>query len=234
MKKIGFIGAYDKTDLIIYIAKILTTLGKKVIVVDTTITQKAKYVVPAISPTTTYVTEFEKIDIAVGMKNEQDIKRYLGISEEQNLEYDFMFVDTDNIEGFEKFNLQEAQKNYFVTSFDLYSLKRGLEILNNLQNVTSLTKVLFSKDALKEDDDYLNFLSLGYKIVWNDEYSRIYFPIENGDLSVIYENQRVAKVRFKKLSVQYKDSLAYMSEEILGDASESSVRRAIKTIEKGV
>ena len=112
---------------------------------------------PAISPTTTYVTEFEKIDIAVGMKNEQDIKRYLGISEEQNLEYDFMFVDTDNIEGFEKFNLQEAQKNYFVTSFDLYSLKRGLEILNNLQNVTSLTKVLFSKDAIKEDDDYLNF-----------------------------------------------------------------------------
>ena len=77
-------------------------------------------------------------------------------------------------------------------------------------------------------------MSLGYKIVWNDEYSRIYFPIENGDLSVIYENQRVAKVRFKKLSVQYKDSLAYMAEEILGDASESSVRRAIKTIEKGV
>ena len=232
MKKIGFIGAYDKTDLIIYIAKILTTLGKKVIVVDTTITQKAKYVVPAISPTTTYVTEFEKIDIAVGMKNEQDIKRYLGISEEQNLEYDFMFVDTDNIEGFEKFNLQEAQKNYFVTSFDLYSLKKGLEILNDLQNVTSLTKVLFSKDALKEDDDYLNFLSLGYKIVWN-EY-RIYLPIENGDLSVISENQRVAKVKLKKLSVQYKDSLAYMAEEILGDASGSSVRRAIKTIERGV
>ena len=232
MKKIGFIGAYDKTDLIIYIAKILTTLGKKVLVVDTTITQKAKYVVPAISPTTTYITEFEKIDIAVGMKNEQNIKRYLGLSEEQSLEYDFMFVDTDNIDGFEKFNLQEAQKNYFVTSFDLYSLKKGLEILNDLQNVTSLTKVLFSKDALKEDDDYLNFLSLGYKIVWN-EY-RIYFPIENGDLSVIYENQRVAKVKLKKLSVQYKDSLAYMAEEILGDASGSSVRRAIKTIERGV
>lgn len=232
MRKIGFIGVYDKTDLIIYIAKILTTLGKKVLVVDTTITQKAKYVVPTISPTTTYVTEFEEIDIAVGMKNEQDIKRYLGLSEGQNLDYDFMFVDTDNIEGFEKFNLQEAQKNYFVTSFDLYSLKKGLEILNDLQNVTSLTKVLFSKDALKEDDDYLNFLSLGYKIVWN-EY-RIYFPIENGDLSVIYENQRVAKVKLKKLSVQYKDSLAYMAEEIVGDISGSNVRRAIKTIEKGV
>lgn len=29
MKKIGFIGAYDKIDLIIYVAKILTTLDKK-------------------------------------------------------------------------------------------------------------------------------------------------------------------------------------------------------------
>lgn len=231
MKKIGFIGAYDKTDLIIYIAKILTTLGKKVLVVDTTITQKAKYVVPAIDPTVTYITEFEKIDIAIGMKDEENIKKYLGLNTEQNLDYDFIFVDTDNIEGFNKFNLQEAQKNYFVTSFDLYSLKKGLEVLSNLQSVTSLTKVLFSEEALKENDDYLNFLSLGYKIVWSGY--NIYFPIENGDLSVIYENQRVAKIKFKKLSIQYKDSLSEMAEEILGDVNSSSVRRAVKTIEKG-
>ena len=231
MKKIGFIGAYDKTDLIIYIAKILTTLGKKVLVVDTTITQKAKYVVPAIDPTVTYITEFEKIDIAIGMKDEENIKKYLGLNAEQNLDYDFIFVDNENIEGFSKFNLQEAQKNYFVTLFDLYSLKKGLEVLSNLQSVTSLTKVLFSEEALKENDDYLNFLSLGYKIVWSGY--NIYFPIENGDLSVIYENQRVAKIKFKKLSIQYKDSLSEMAEEILGDVNSSSVRRAVKTIEKG-
>ena len=85
---------------------------------------------------------------------------------------------------------------------------------------------------LKEEDDYLNFLSLGHKVIWN-EY-RIYFPIENGDLNVIYENQRVAKIKFKKLSVQYKDGLAYLAEEILSDVSESNIRKAIKIIEKGV
>ncbi len=119
-----------------------------------------------------------------------------------------------------------------MTSFDVYSLKKGLEILSGLSEPISITKILFSKEMLKEEDDYLNFLSLGYKTIW-DEY-RIYFPIENGDLSVIYENQRVAKIKFKKLSVQYKDGLAYISEEILGDANEARVRRAIKTIEKGV
>lgn len=232
MKKIGFIGAYDKIDLIIYVAKILTTLKKKVLVIDATINQKARYVVPVINPTRTYVTEYEEIDIAVGFSNIEDIKKYLGFSEKQELEYDIILIDTDNINGFNNFHLEEAQKNYFVTSFDAYSLKKGLEVLSELKNVVSLTKVLFSKEMLKEEDDYLNFLSLGHKIVWN-EY-RIYFPIENGDLSVIYENQRVSKIKFKKLSIQYKDGLAYIAEEILGNISEATIRRTIKSIEKGV
>ena len=232
MKKIGFIGAYDKTDLILYVAKILTVLNKKVLVVDATINQKARYVVPVINPTTTYITDFEDIDIAVGFKDIEDIKQYLGISDGQEMEYDIVLVDTDNINGFQKYELQNSQKNYFVTSFDNYSLKKGLEVLSGLQDVVSLSKILFSREMLKEEDDYLNFLSLGYKVVWN-EY-RIYFPIENGDLSVIYENQRVAKIKFKKLSVQYKDGLAYIVEEILGDVSESNIRKTIKFIEKGV
>ncbi len=65
MKKIGFIGAYDKTDLIVYLAKILTVLNQKVLVIDATVNQKARYIVPAINPTTSYVTDFEDIDIAV-------------------------------------------------------------------------------------------------------------------------------------------------------------------------
>ena len=232
MKEIGFIGAYDKTDLMLYIAKILTTLKKKVLVIDATINQKARYIVPVINPTVKYVTEFEGIDIAVGFEDISDIKKYLGLSDEQEMEYDIIFVDTDNTKGFNTFKLEEANKNYFVTSFDNYSLKKGLEVISELKNPISLTKILFASEMLKEEDDYLNFLSLGYKVIWN-EY-RVYFPIENGDLNVIYENHRVAKIKFKKLSVQYKDGLAYLAEEILGNVSESNVRRTIKTIEKGV
>lgn len=230
MKKIGFIGAYDKTDLMLYTAKILTLLNQKVLIMDATTTQKARYIVPAINPTMKYVTDFEEIDVAVGFSSIEDIKQYLGIGERQEMEYDIMLIDTDNVQGLKNFQLEEADKNYFVTSFDNYSLKKGMEILNGVQNIVNLTKVLFSKDMLKEEDDYLNFLSLGYKIMWNDY--RIYFPIENGDLSVLYENQRVAKIRFKKLSVSYKDGLAYLAEEILGNVSEANIRKVIKTVEK--
>lgn len=163
MKKVGFIGAYDKTDLIIYVAKILTALNKSVLIVDATTTQKSRYVVPAINPTVKYVTEYEEIDIAVGFSGIEDIKEYLGVSEMQKLEYDIVLIDTDTQEGFENYNLQESDKNYFVTSFDIYSLKKGLEIISNLTNPIKLTKILFSKDMIKEEDDYLNYLSLGKK-----------------------------------------------------------------------
>lgn len=65
MEKVGFIGAFDKTDMLIQVAKIITMLGKRVIIVDSTISQKAKYVVPVINPTTTYVTEYDGFDVAV-------------------------------------------------------------------------------------------------------------------------------------------------------------------------
>lgn len=232
MKKVGFIGMYDKTDLMLNIAKILTTMKKKVIVVDSTLTQKAKYVVPVINPTVTYITDFEDIDVAIGFKNEKEIKDYLGLPENEKLPYDVMLIDADNAESIEVFELGSATKNYFVTAFDLYSLKRGLEILSGLKKPMELTKVLYAKEILKEEDDYLNFLSLGYKVMWSE--FKIYFPIENGDWSVLAENQRVAKIKFKKLSAQYKDNLTYITSEILNDVSENQIRRAVKIIERGV
>lgn len=75
MRKIGFIGAFEKTDLIIYTAKVLTEVGKKVLVIDTTILQKARYIIPSITPTKFYVTEYEGIDVAVGFESLEEVSR---------------------------------------------------------------------------------------------------------------------------------------------------------------
>ena len=230
MKKIGFIGAYDKTDMLLNIAKILTVMKNRVLIIDSTINQKARYIVPAINPTVSYITSFEDMDIAVGFNDVEEIKNYIGIT--SDLPYDILLIDCDTMERVEQFQLDMADKNYFVTSFDVYSLRRGIEILSNLKVPINLTKILFTREVLKEEDDYLNFLSLGYKTIWDEE--RIYFPIENGDLSVIAENQRVQKIKFKKLSIQYKDSLSFIVQQILGQNNDSNVRRAMKNIERAV
>lgn len=195
MKTISFIGAYDKTDLLLYLAKIFTTMGKKVLIIDTTILQKAKYIVPVISPAKAYVTSYEDIDIAVGLYNYSSIKSYLGLPEHAVLTYDYIFIDVDSIEEMRNFNISETNKKYFVTGFDSYSLKRGLEILAGMGETLELKKVLFSKNISYEEEEYFNYLALGTKVKWDDE--TIYFPLEQGDQGVIIENQWCKKSNSK-------------------------------------
>ncbi len=233
MKTVGFIGAYDKTDLIIYISKILTTMGKKVLVIDSTTMQKAKYIIPTIFPAKAYVTEFEDIDVAVGLYSYNAIKKYFGISEQENLKYDYILIDADSVEAIESFNIKSANQNYFVTGFDAYSIKKGLEILKDLPEPIKLKKILFSKDITKEEDDYLNYLSLGSKAIWDEE--QVYFPIELGDQTFIIENQMASKLKFKKFTELYRESLIYIVEELLDDKKEEAlVRKTYKQLEKGV
>lgn len=227
MKEVGFVGAFDKTDLIIYIAKILTVLGKKVLIADTTVTQKARYVVPALNPTLSYITEFEEIDIAVGFNNIEKIAEYTNKSIE-TLEYDYILVDIDNAENAMNFRIDKAVQNFFVTSFDTYEIRRGLEILNGFPTPISMTKVLFSKEVTKEDDDYLNYLSLGSKVMWEDD--RIYFPLEMGDKSAIINNQKVSKVRFENLTSMYKDGMEFIVVKIDPEIQGSNIRKIMKEI----
>lgn len=234
MKKITFIGSYDKTDFLLYIAKIMTALGKKVLIVDATIMQKAKYIVPVIRPTKTYITEFENIDVAVGFSDMDEIRGYLGLASENEFEYDYAILDIDTYQGYVNFNSKESIKNYFVTSFDVYSLKRGIEALSGLEEKIVLTKVLFSKDMLQEEDEYLEFLAMGCKIEWEKE--KIYLPFDRGDQSVIIQNQRTAKINFRNLSSQYKDGLIFLVEGILEQdgIAGGEIRKTVRKIEKGV
>lgn len=233
MKTISFIGAYDKTDLLLYLAKIFTTMGKKVLIIDTTILQKAKYIVPVISPAKAYVTSYEDIDIAVGLYNYSSIKSYLGLPEHAVLTYDYIFIDVDSIEEMRNFNISETNKKYFVTGFDSYSLKRGLEILAGMGETLELKKVLFSKNISYEEEEYFNYLALGTKVKWDDE--TIYFPLEQGDQGLIIENQMVQKIKFKKLTELYKESLLYIANELVEDKADvMNLKRAFKQLEKGV
>ena len=225
MKKIGFIGAFDKSNLIMYVAKTLRYLDKRVIIVDTTQLQKMKYIVPSINPTKTYITELETIDFAVGFKNVQQIEKYMEI-DENNMPYDYMLIDIDSEEALEEFDIQSSGNNYFVTGFDMYSLRRGLSIFESLKEPINLTKILCRYELLNEDEDYLNYLSMEYKINWND--FSIYIPCIDEDLQMIEENQKVYKIRMKRLSNEFQEGIMYIVQNILGEKNLGKIKKSIK------
>lgn len=230
MEKINFIGAYDKTDSIMYIAKILTEMKKKVVIVDATITQKSKYVIPTVENKNEYITNYYNIDFAIGFTNYNDIKTYLGMPQSAAFTYDYMLIDIDNSDLLNNFDVYSSKKTYFVTSFDLYALKKGVEVLKRLSLPVEITKVYFSNLMSQTEDDYFNYIATGCRVKWNQD--KIYFPLLNEDLDVIKENQRLSKIRFKGLSNEYKTSLMEWTQDICGDSN--GVKKACRQIERGV
>ena len=230
MEKINFIGAYDKTDSIMYIAKILTEMKKKVIIVDATITQKSKYVIQTVENKNEYITNYSNIDFAIGFTNYNDIKTYLGMPQSAAFTYDYMLIDIDNSDLLNNFDVYSSKKTYFVTSFDLYALKKGVEVLKRLSLPVEITKVYFSNLMSQTEDDYFNYIATGCRVKWNQE--KIYFPLLNEDLDVIKENQRLSKIRFKGLSNEYKTSIMEWTQDICGDSN--GVKKACRQMERGV
>lgn len=228
MRKIGFIGAYDKTDIILGIAKVLTMANKKVLILDNTITQKCKYVVPVINPTRAYITTYEDIDVAVGFESMEKLKQYLGLEENEKMDYDFFMIDTDSFDGVVNFGLQSSDKTYFVTSFDSYSLKKGLEILSPIRTPMHITKIFFSKDMLKEEEEYFDYLAFGISVIWNEE--KIYFLLENGDFPAIMENQRISQIKFGNLSNEYRDNIKTLVDDICPEIGEKTIKNIIKEL----
>lgn len=236
MKKIGFMGVYDKANFITYTAKVLSLLGYKILVVDASSIQKIKYIIPAINPTKSYITSFEDIDFAVGFESWEEIEKYLGIKFDTNDEeikektndemYDYILMDIDSTEKLDSFNMEKADKNYFVTSFDLFSLKKGIDIFKNVIRPIDLTKIEFAYETSKEDEEYLNYISMEYRVNWNNYV--LYFQILGEDNKVFEENQRIEKIRFRRLSINYKESLAYVIQDICKNENISKIRRTMK------
>lgn len=228
MKKVAFIGSYDKSDIIIYIAKIITNMQKKVLVVDSTVTQKTRYIVPTMKAQKQYITTFENVDIAIGFENINQIKEYKKLSGE-SFEYEYVLIDIDSYRGYFYYQIQADDKKYFITSFDLYCLRRGLQVFKKIEEPVEVTKVLFTKDMAPDEEKYLNFLAKGLKVKWSKEI--LYFPFDLTDQNAIFANQRSGRIQLKGLSLQYVDGISFMTEEITGE-NQKVVQKAVKTIER--
>lgn len=226
MRKVGFVGVYDKIDLILSLAKVLVKAGKRVLVIDSTTLQKAKYIVPNILPTINYITSYDDIDVAVGFENVAKIKQYVGLEDDEELEYDFIFIDIDNLDGATNFEIGYLDKNYFVTSFDGYSLKKGIELLRMLNMPLKMERIFYSKEMLKEEEEYFNYLTLDLKIEWDE--NKLYFLLDNGDLSAQMENHLVQNIKFKNLSNEYKENVVFLINELSPDIGERTIRKIIK------
>jgi len=230
MKKVGFIGAYDKTNMIMCVAKILAMKNKRVLIIDSTAEQKFKYIVPTIHPTKTYITTWEQIDVAVGFETMEGILEYIGTTKIEQ-DYDIILMNIDNYKAIKSMHVEQNDTNCFVTAMDLYSIRKGIEIFGEIEKPMKLVKIIFSSMMDEVDNQYIDYLATGFKMEWSEK--QVFFPVILDDKYVEMDNQLIYRLGLRSMSALYKESLSSLIGMLFdGEINEQEAKRIIKALEK--
>lgn len=227
MEQIGFIGFYDKKDILLNISKIYSCIGKRTLVVDATMMQRMRYIVPNVSAnhSITYVSEYEGTDVAVGFMNLGQIAQYLGTNQ---LNYDFIIIDSDNIQTMYSFMIPSMKKIFYVTSYDKFEVEKSKELFENINKPLQLTKVIISSNLNANEDKYLVH-TLENNLIKFDRKVEVLFEDTDRNRAATLQSQLVQNISFKNYTSTYKDSLEYLAALIAEDMiSQSEIKSVIK------
>lgn len=241
MKCIGFVGNVDKTELVMYIAKILASLDKKTIYIDATTAQKTRYTIPTLgeaSEQNQYVIQHDGVEFAVGFSNILELKKYFLSKGEDFTEFEYVLVDTDIAEMCEEYDLKSANNLFFISSYDKYQIYKGIELLKFMcamkRKVDTdaqliLTKLLYYSELNTADSKYIDVLSENLPLLW--AHDAINFPYDQGDLSAGIQNQYGTKIDIRFLTAGYKNSLIDVISIITGE-DKGMLKKVLKNIER--
>ncbi len=228
MKQVGFIGSYDKKDILLYISKVLTNCGIKVLIVDATIAQRMRYIIQNTSSNNsmTFVSEYLGIDIAVGFMNLGQVAAYFKTN---SLPYDLVLVDSDNIQTVASFMIPAMKNIFLFTSYDQAEINKIVETLKYINKPINVTEVIMSADlSSSQEKALLHKLKETGAIV---EKHKVQFADTNIDRKAILQNQLVREIRMKNHTSTFKDSLEYVTSLVSDElVQQSEIKKEIKKI----
>ena len=165
-----------------------------------------RYVVPNVSTNQsfTFVSEYSKIDVALGFMNLNGVAQYL----RKNLNYDYILIDCDNPQTMNSFGITSMKKIFFVTSYEQYDMMKGAETLRYVQLPIEVIKVISTTNMVDAEDKLLNSKVANSNIKWSNK--RIEFSDLDVDRKAILKNQFSRQISFKSFSKDYKQWLEYL------------------------
>lgn len=225
MKKILIAGAIEKSDFVLYLAKIMTNLQKKVLVVDAT---RSNVYENIIQEQDSPFYEIAGVDIAVQQHNLSNIKKLLSSHKEKMEDYDFVLVDIDHPSHIQ--NWSEFEMHLLVTSYEKHCINNNRELISAYVKTQDEAHhiefhlILHHVDTVI-DKEYIEQQFIPYRIVFHED--NFYIPYDEVDYAQKIEFQYSQRFYLKRLSRAYKKTLQYLVEDIL-EMKGREIKHAIK------
>ncbi|PAD71343.1 hypothetical protein [Paenibacillus campinasensis] len=207
MKQILFVGQYDKTDLLFYLAKVLSQ-SKKVLIADYS-GGRYEFAFPKIEMDSD-LQEYDGFDVRENLKDYDSLQALL-----QESSYDIVLIDQERSETLKKW--PAADHYYLVSSYDNPTMMQNVRLIHSFFEDKPVAELFTFRKILYEVHDtnnetFINDLMEKYPIHWEE--SLTYYPDER-DLTLKIKNQFSNSVRMKGLSRPYKDVIKTIVSDIL-------------------
>ncbi|THF74382.1 hypothetical protein [Cohnella fermenti] len=221
MKQALFLGATEKSHLLLTLGKLLVQAELRVLLVDSTIAQTIHGYLP-VSDTRpgSFVLEFEGLDIAAGFINRGQLERHFRQQGGQMTDYDVLLLDTDHTEFVKGCDLSDMTLRVWCASPDRRILSKNAELLQRLCLAEAAVQPVpfvklvhpFVPTAIPEA--YFDALQSAETLRWGDLELRI--PLNERDVIARFENQHHARIAAKRLSGPYVQAVMALAKAITG------------------
>ncbi|PQP80366.1 hypothetical protein C0Q44_28560 [Paenibacillus sp. PCH8] len=211
MKQVVFIGAFEKSDILFYIAKLLS-IHHRVAVVDVTSNADYRYAYPKI-PEQTGTQQHDRFDVIENMT----LEKYEQLMIEDS--YDFALIDISYKEELQRW--PNADQYFLVTSHDNAVIQRNVELMDyffqgkSQSDLVPMFKLI--QESTKYTEQVINELFEMHPIDWKETF--VFYPDES-DLESKHMNQHLSMLHIKKLSGELKSAL----QGVLGQLLEQTTK----------
>ncbi|TVX85620.1 hypothetical protein [Paenibacillus agilis] len=231
MKRILFVGACEKSDLLVYISKVLTTAGHKVLLIDATMLQRYFYSIPAIS-LETKLTEYDGFDVIRDCIDYRDVETCFANNKEDLEAYDFVLIDTDCEAAVS--NWGDLDMQFIVSNFERYTVEKNERLLNAFfadreKSLTEFELIIYPFVKCNLDEKYPIQNLDHFPISWSEEPFEFY--LEESDYIVRVNNQHDSRVSIKKSSRYTKNEIMAICQLISGQ-SQKEIKTAFRAAER--
>lgn len=232
VKKWIFTGICDKSDLLLYMCKILTHGDKRVLLVDAALDAKYRYCIGYQHPQLP-VTEFAGFDVAGGFATLSSLEQHLLNEDEKD--YDYILMDVERADFLHPGDWLDADACIWVSGFDLTGLKRSASLLEELsgqwsdQVSPSFHRVYLNVIEDMTDEAYIEgYLNPG-RMAWLGQ--PVKMPWDELFFGLKIQNEHAGRLVLKPLSRHYKRSLIELILQ-LSEWDRRHVRRAMRHAER--
>ncbi|GKS12956.1 hypothetical protein YDYSY3_39560 [Paenibacillus chitinolyticus] len=233
MKIVQMIGAVEKTDLTLYLSKVLRAADQKVLLVDGTLRKDLQYAINNFGVEQSFI-EFEGFDITF---HYQDFTGVLAELDDLNKQYDILIVDSDDPAFFTYEQYKSADMRVIVTTLERSSVERTNEIITRIYSSGENTghveveRIIIGSVDCGIDEQYLNMQLSQYFIIWPEE--SYHLPVDEVNYAIKIENQHNKRINMKKISKSYKQLLEILMEQIL-ECDTKTAKTAVKVAQRRV